>query len=371
MASLIKQNGLYYSQFYEKNRTPQRKRIPLKVKSKEVALKLSRQLENEYALGEYDPWTGFRNHEHSPCLHKHSPIHRAIHVYVEHKSEQDWRQKTRRDAEYVIKAFGRFVGEEDSIQALTPSVVNQFLNREDLAYETKRSHTKKIKPFVDWLKRKRLLQYDFSEVKVFNNDREQEEACSYLSAREIDILKAGIRQKVASDITKGYQSQHRNALWLIDFIDWQRYSGMRISETLSLTPQDIDTDKWIIRIGSKNFSTKSKKKQFLPIQGIPILRQIASKYMSLCDSPTDRLFQHKCKNRTSRTFKRYVRLYLPLREDINVHSLRHTCCIELLRRGVPIYTVQRWLRHASVTTTQKYADLLAEDISSAVGEAFS
>lgn len=47
------------------------------------------------------------------------------------------------------------------------------------------------------------------------------------------------------------------------------------------------------------------------------------------------------------------------------------CCIELLRTGVPIYTVQRWLRHADVKTTQRYADLLNMDISEQVGRALN
>ncbi|MEX2410586.1 MAG: hypothetical protein WD607_04315 [Candidatus Paceibacterota bacterium] len=43
---------------------------------------------------------------------------------------------------------------------------------------------------------------------------------------------------------------------------------------------------------------------------------------------------------------------------------------ELLRAGVSIYTVQRWLRHSDVKTTQRYADLLNMDISDQVGRVF-
>lgn len=40
------------------------------------------------------------------------------------------------------------------------------------------------------------------------------------------------------------------------------------------------------------------------------------------------------------------------------------------RSRVPIYTVQRWLRHADVKTTQRYADLLNMDISEQIGRVF-
>ena len=48
----------------------------------------------------------------------------------------------------------------------------------------------------------------------------------------------------------------------------------------------------------------------------------------------------------------------------SVNDTRHTC----LRNGVPIYTVQRWMRHSSVQTTQNYADLLNSDVGEQVGK---
>jgi|AntRauTorckE6833_2_1112554.scaffolds.fasta_scaffold93858_2 integrase len=65
--------------------------------------------------------------------------------------------------------------------------------------------------------------------------------------------------------------------------------------------------------------------------------------------------------------KKYLRRILPEREDITVHSIRDSCCDELLRARVPIYTVQRWLRHADFKTIQRYAELLNMDISEMIG----
>ena len=370
MASLIKQNGFYYSQFYDKSRSPNRKRVALKTKSRDVATKLHRQLEDEYAMGTYDPWTGYSHSGRTTGLQKHSTVREAVRAYVEQKSLEDWRSNTRTNTEYVLRAFARQVGEQASLQEITPQAINGYLNQQYLAYETKKSHKSKVKPFANWLKKNGLVNFDYSLVKIYNNDTEQEEVISYLSASEIETLQQGIREKVAHDLKLGYQKADRNSLWLIDFIDWQRYSGMRISETLSLTPRSINTETWQLTIGSNTFTTKSKRKQMLPIRDVAILREIATRLLNNCSNAEDRLFGHKDRRRTSRTFKKYVRMYLPSREDINVHSLRHTCCIELLRNGVPIYTVQRWMRHASIRTTQKYADLLADDISKAIGEAF-
>ena len=106
------------------------------------------------------------------------------------------------------------------------------------------------------------------------------------------------------------------------------------------------------------------------LRGIPFYIYIDIIVLNECATLDTPLFGHSDSKRTSRTFKKYVRLALPEREDIHLHSLRHTCCIELLRNGVPIYTVQRWMRHSSVQTTQNYADLLNSDVGEQVGTAF-
>lgn len=370
MATILKQKNWYYAQFYDKNRTPKQKRVPLKTKTRDTALKLHRKLEDEYAAGEYDPWTGFRKKQQGLGLTRHSTIEEALDIYIEIKSREDWRASTKQTTSYVLYDFARNAGLEKSVQTITPELINDYLNQDRFAYETKKTHKTKIKPFASWLVQKGILKYDFSEVKIYNNDQEQNETVSYLSAEEVEILQNGIREKVMDDMSKGYQSKERNALWLIDFIDWQRYSGMRLSETLSLTPRSIDSNSWHVTIGSKSFSTKVKSKQVLPIGDVEVLKNIARKRLKECSHPDDRLFGHKDRRRTYRTFKKYRKLYLPNRDDIHIHSLRHTCCIELLRKGVPIYTVQRWMRHSSIRTSQKYADLLAVDISKAVGKAF-
>ena len=49
------------------------------------------------------------------------------------------------------------------------------------------------------------------------------------------------------------------------------------------------------------------------------------------------------------------------------HTLRHSLCTELLRRGEGIDLVRRVMRHKSVTTTQIYAHAVAEDMKRATG----
>lgn len=85
---------------------------------------------------------------------------------------------------------------------------------------------------------------------------------------------------------------------------------------------------------------------------------------ALPDSP---LFWSKRTDRPMTTralqkaFKRAARR-AGLSERYSVHSLRHTYATHLLRAsGYNLRLVQRQLGHSRITTTQVYADVLAED----------
>jgi len=369
MATLIKQANHYYLQFYDNSKTPNRKRVALKTTKKNIALKLKVRLEDEYALGNYDPWLeAVSFHEEEPP--KITTVNEALQTFLSYKTKEDWRTHTAESNTYILNRFLDFIGNNLPLRDLTHDKINAFINRDNLAYESKKSYLKRLNTFVNWLNREELLNLKVSTLKIYNRDDEQSEGINYLSPTEIDKIIQTISDQVTKDIKLGFQTKEKNSLWLIDLINWQRYSGMRIGETLNLRVEDINIDTWEIHIGSKTFSTKTKQKNVLPIKDVKPLIRIAQKYLKLRDDPSDRLFGRKDKSRTSKQFKKYLRIALPDRDEIKLHSLRHTCCIELLRAGVPIYTVQRWMRHKSIRTTQRYADLLNMDISEAIGRAF-
>ena len=370
MASLIKQKSWYYLQFYNSNRRPIRKRIALRTRTKQTAKKLKRKLEDEFAIGAFDPWLDDTVSIDGEELSKDSTIKEALEQYIKMKSKKDWRPNTAQNAKYVLEDFVRRIGNDHSVGGMTEMHFNDFLNRTDIKYETKRSHKKKLKTFLIWLDDNNLAKLNSRKLHVNNDGVEQEESINYFTKEDIETLTTYISDKVTKDLKKGFQSEKKNALWLVDFIHWQRLSGMRLSETLNLRAGDVNTDTWEIMIGNAHFVTKSKKKQILPIESVEPLKEIVRSKLTECSSEGDRLFGHSCRRHTNRLFNRYLKKALPKKTYLNIHSLRHTCCIELLRAGVPIYTVQRWLRHADVSTTQRYADLLNMDISEQVGNAF-
>lgn len=70
------------------------------------------------------------------------------------------------------------------------------------------------------------------------------------------------------------------------------------------------------------------------------------------------------------TFHRLFTLYkerTSMRDDDQVtpHTLRHTCATRLVKAGIPLYTVSKWLGHSSIRTTERYAHLSVSDLSAA------
>ena len=46
---------------------------------------------------------------------------------------------------------------------------------------------------------------------------------------------------------------------------------------------------------------------------------------------------------------------------IRLHDLRHSCATLLLRNGVPLPEIQKWLGHSNIITTQRYSHLDQND----------
>jgi len=62
MAGLRKRGDRYYLRFYSKTQMLLQKVIPIGVISDRTALRLKARLEDQFALGEYDPWEVLQDH---------------------------------------------------------------------------------------------------------------------------------------------------------------------------------------------------------------------------------------------------------------------------------------------------------------------
>ncbi len=148
---------------------------------------------------------------------------------------------------------------------------------------------------------------------------------------------------------------------LIDFL----YStACRVSEVCTVKLSDIDfDDDFIIVTG------KGSKQRIIPLGTELKLNlldyiNIRKKYL---DKDLNTLFLTKNKNSMERTsvFRvvKNTAVNVGLKHSIHPHTLRHSAATQMLEAGCDLRTLQEFLGHSSVSTTQIYTKLTKEFIS--------
>lgn len=137
--------------------------------------------------------------------------------------------------------------------------------------------------------------------------------------------------------------------------------GLRINEALSLNIADLPREGFLRVMG------KGQKERQVPILAIveSVLRKYLEKYPSslLPESP---LFVGERGKRLNQGIAqkalRDVRSSLNLPETATPHALRHSFATHLLQNGLNLREIQELLGHASLSTTQRYTEVNADEL---------
>jgi Site-specific recombinase XerD len=114
---------------------------------------------------------------------------------------------------------------------------------------------------------------------------------------------------------------------------------------------------------------KGSKQRIIPIG--TKLKSNLLKYLKIRDEYTDKssnnLFLTKNKNPIDRTavfrIVKKTSINIGLKESIYPHTLRHSAATQMLEAGCDLRTLQEFLGHSSVSTTQIYTKLTKEFLS--------
>jgi len=139
-------------------------------------------------------------------------------------------------------------------------------------------------------------------------------------------------------------------------------TGIRLSELAGLNLEDIDLDSGLVRIRGKG-----KKERIVPIGSKAI--EALKKYLEIrgVQSNGQALFLNRSGDRlTTRSVERVVKRYtnrmgLP---EVSPHGLRHSFATHLLEDGADLRAIQELLGHSSISTTQRYTHLNADQLMS-------
>jgi tyrosine recombinase XerC len=136
-------------------------------------------------------------------------------------------------------------------------------------------------------------------------------------------------------------------------------TGMRISELVSLSQDDLDFIGGVVKLKGKG-----KKERIAPIgdKAISSLRD----YLEKRKRQASAVFLNKRGTRiTDRGVRNIVGKYLKLsgtKKGVSPHTLRHSFATHLLNRGADLRTVQELLGHANLSSTQIYTHLTTEKL---------
>ena len=150
-----------------------------------------------------------------------------------------------------------------------------------------------------------------------------------------------------------------------DFVTVAFYTGMRLNEIVHLTWDCVNLNERTITIGSKDFTTKTRKQGTIPfgdevyevlLKRIGMIRTSNSKGKRGLVSFVfaKRNGEHFTGDFFSKRFKKACR-EAGMPEAIHFHSLRASCACNLINKGVSIYLVKELLRHSSTAVTEIYS----------------
>lgn len=137
--------------------------------------------------------------------------------------------------------------------------------------------------------------------------------------------------------------------------------GLRIDEALSLNIAQLPKEGFIRVIG------KGRKERQVPV--LPIVERMIENYREQCPFPEANeraLFLGSRGKRlnqgVAQKSMRDIRGALGLPSNATPHALRHSFATHLLENGANLREIQELLGHSSLSTTQRYTEINAEEL---------
>lgn len=203
-----------------------------------------------------------------------------------------------------------------------------------------------------------IIRKDFTHNIEITYDKTRDKHVEYLSAEELTRL--------TSECISGLNRRYTSRYMILTAIG----TGMRISEIMALTWQDIDFKHQTITI-NKSWEYISKP-GFKPTKNkssnrmIKVNQSLLSYLKQLKTNQTDMVFQNQrgtipTSNACNKTLRELLAKCGIIKQGFHFHSLRHAHVAYLLSEGVDIYAISKRLGHSDLSTTMNvYAYLIDE-----------
>ena len=236
------------------------------------------------------------------------------------------------------------------------NIDNFFIDMSEFNYSSstkKRMHSS-IKNFLKYINENEDYEsIDISDIKLKSSKKLPE----VLSITDIENMINFYNHKTYLD------SRNRTV------IDVLYSTGCRVSELCDINISDIDLDEKYLKLKGKG-----SKQRIVPIGSMLYknLIQYLNVRETFLQNRGEPLFLSKSKNKLDRTavFRiiKKTSKNISLQTDVHPHTLRHSAATHMLEGGCDLRTVQEFLGHSSVSTTQIYTKVTKEFLEEAFTE---
>lgn len=269
-------------------------------------------------------------------------------------TEENLSLNTKKAYESDLKKYKNFLSKKKIVKITDINKEDIFKFLEYLKKENKKPQT--IAHYLTSIKNyhKFLIKNNYIKVNVCDNIESPKlvkKLPNVLTVEEVDKL---------LDIKPNTVFDYRNKCML----ELLYGTGIRVSELVSLTINDIDTTNCIIHcIG------KGNKERIVPINDYVILS--LNDYLKVRDKllknkTTKELFLNSRGDKLSRVgfFKELKKILLEkgLNSNVSPHTLRHSFATHLLEYGADLRVIQEMLGHSDVSTTRIYTHITNKKI---------
>ena len=238
------------------------------------------------------------------------------------------------------------------VKDITSDYIKEFLKIRGISESTSTvaHNLTVIKNFHKYLIKENIVKEDVSLF--ISRPKLQKRLPRALTVEEVDLL---------LDITLNTPFDYRNKAML----ELMYGAGLRVSELVSLTLNQIDLENGLIRIMGKG-----RKEREIPIgeYGVYYLKLYLEHRGMLIKNhrQEDALFLNNHGKQITRQgfFKILKQLLLDkgLNPDVSPHTLRHSFATHLLSYGADLRSIQEMLGHSDISTTKIYTHVSDEKV---------
>ncbi|MBQ3308035.1 MAG: site-specific tyrosine recombinase XerD [Bacilli bacterium] len=266
--------------------------------------------------------------------------------------EKGLSDRTKESYENDLFVYQEFLKKRNitNVQNITSDDIKDFLKERSEEETTTIAHNLTvIKNFHAYLLKEKIVSKNVSEF--IERPKLKKALPKTMSENDVDIL---------LDIALDTPFDYRNKAML----ELMYGCGLRISEVISITINDIDMTNCIIRI-----TGKGSKDRVVPIgeYAIYYLKEYLSvRGQLLKDKPCSQLFlNNHGTGMTRQGFFKNLKSLLKekgLNPNISPHTLRHSFATHLINRGADLRSIQEMLGHSDISTTKIYTKVSDEKV---------